>query len=109
MNREDIIRELIRQKNMSIKSFAEYADIPYTTLYSILERGIGKAAVDNVIKVCKALNITVEDLEKMASETESETVETIAAHAIEDLTEEEQQKLIEYAKFIKSQRKMDEK
>lgn len=32
----------------------------------MLERGIGNASVNNVIKVCRGLGITIEDLEKLA-------------------------------------------
>ena len=108
MEREKIIKSLIEEKGMSIKAFADYAKIPYTTLYSMLERGIGKASVDNVIKVCKALDITVEDLERMSEESNIE-IKTIAAHATDDLTEDEQQKVIDFVKFIKSQRSVDER
>lgn len=80
MNREEFIRDLIKQKGMSVKSFAEFAEIPYTTLHSMLERGVGKAAVDNVIKVCKALGITVEELESSSVDSGIDEPMTIAAH-----------------------------
>jgi transcriptional regulator with XRE-family HTH domain len=66
MDRTDLLRELINSTGLSMRAFSEKAGIPNTTLFSMLERGIGKAAVDNVIKVCKALGITVEQLEEMA-------------------------------------------
>ena len=109
MEREDIIRNLIKEKGMSIKSFSEFADIPYTTLHSMLARGIGKASVDNVIKVCKALGITVDDLEKMSEHSQTLTIETIAAHAVGDLSDESIKKIIEYAKLIKLQEKLEGK
>jgi predicted transcriptional regulator len=76
---------------MSVKAFAEFAEIPYTTLHSMLERGVGKASVDNVLKVCKALEITVEELESTAFDSDSDQIETLAAHRVgdEELTEEE--------------------
>lgn len=104
VDREELIKKLIKEKGMSIKSFSEFADIPYTTLHSMLERGIGKASVDNVIKVCRALDITVEELETIESGSVNNSLHTIAAHAIDDLTDEEQLQLINYAKFLKSQR-----
>ncbi|WP_031515449.1 LexA family protein [Desulfofalx alkaliphila] len=63
-----IIAQLIKEKGYSRRAFAEEIGIPATTLQSMLARGIGGASVDNVIKVCKALGITVEELEKMAAE-----------------------------------------
>lgn len=60
MKRAEVLKELIDKTGMDLKTFAEEkADIPYTTLYSILKRGVGKASVDSVIKICKALDITV--------------------------------------------------
>lgn len=65
--RAEIIERLIDESGMSKKAFAEKIGIPPTTLRSMLDRGIGKATVDNVIKVCKGLGITTEDLEEMAN------------------------------------------
>ena len=65
--RTEIIRKLINEKSTSVKAFAESIDIPYTTLRSMLERGIGNASVDNVLKVCKGLGITTDELEKIAN------------------------------------------
>lgn len=66
MKRAKLIEQLIDSKWKSRRSFAEEIGIPPTTLQSILQRGAGKASVDNVIKVCKGLGITVEQLEVMA-------------------------------------------
>lgn len=59
--------------------------------------------------LAKVLNTTPADLMGWEDEKEEEEITTLAAHATEDLTEEEQKKVIEFVKFIKSQRKMDEK
>ena len=104
MKREEMIRILIKQKGMSLKAFAANAGIPYTTLHSMLERGIGKAAVDNVIKVCKELGISIEELEEMSHDIHAVQVTTLAAHATSDLSEEEQKQVLDFVKFIKSQR-----
>lgn len=68
MQRAKVLRTLIEETGMTMKGFAENVGIPYTTLYSILERGVGKASIDNVIKICKALGITTEELDRMAFE-----------------------------------------
>ena len=90
IDRTELLRELINNTGLSMRAFSEKAGIPNTTLYSILERGMGKASVDNVIKVCKALGITVEQLQEMADtdslvpvetkEPKDENIDTIAAH-----------------------------
>lgn len=64
--RTEIIEKLIKEKSPNKKAFAESIDMPYTTLRSMLERGIGNASIDNVLKVCKGLNITADELERMA-------------------------------------------
>ena len=66
MNREGILKGLIKEKGMNLKEFSEIINIPYTTLHSMLKRGIGNASVDNVIKICRGLAITVDELEEMA-------------------------------------------
>jgi len=100
--RTEIIKNLIEKGWPSQKAFAESANIPYTTLRSILERGVGKSAVENVIKICKTLNLKVEDLERMAedgieeipeqSDLSEEEILTLAAHQVGhegELTEEQ--------------------
>jgi len=100
----EIIENLIESKWSSKKAFAESIDIPYTTLTSMLKRGIGNASVNNVIKVCKGLGITFDELEKMASD-ESD-IETIAAHHDgEDWEEEELEEIENFKKYLKSKRK----
>ncbi|WP_309419319.1 XRE family transcriptional regulator, partial [Bacillus paranthracis] len=79
----------------------------YTTLRSMLERGIGNASVDNVLKVCKGLNITTDQLEKMANDEDYE-IETIAAHHDgEEWTEEELVEIERFKEFVRSRRSRD--
>lgn len=67
MKREEILSKLIDEKFESKRQFAEYINIPPTTLQSILKRGVGKASIDNVISICRGLGITIEELERMAN------------------------------------------
>lgn len=62
MNREEFLRSLIESKYKSVKAFSEVINIPYTTIRSILERGVGRAGVDTIISICKGLNISPEQL-----------------------------------------------
>lgn len=62
MNREEFVKQLIISKYGNIKNFSELIGVPYTTIRSILERGIGKAGIDNIIKICKGLGISPEQL-----------------------------------------------
>lgn len=98
-----IIARLIEEKGYSRRSFAEANGIPATTLQSMLTRGVGRASVDNVIKVCKGLRITTDQLEKMAESEED--IDTIAAHHDgEDWTENELEEIERFKDFVRSKR-----
>lgn len=62
MDKTEYLKQLISDTGLKLKTFAEKADIPYTTLRSMLERGIENASVNNVMKICRTLNISVETL-----------------------------------------------
>ena len=73
MTREDYIRSLIKSSGCNLKEFAAKIHMPYTTLLSILNGSIGGAAMDNVLKICRALDMTVEDLDNaLAAHTPGE-------------------------------------
>lgn len=59
---EDKLKNLIIEKFGSVRQFAMKIDIPYTTVDSILKRGIDNSNVGNVLKICKALNISIDYL-----------------------------------------------
>lgn len=65
MTREEFLKMLIKRKGYNIKDFAALVGIPYTTLLSMLNGSIGGAAVDSVIKICQALNISVETIKDL--------------------------------------------
>lgn len=67
MTKEEYIKHLIRLSGNSVKSYAKSIDLPYTTLLGMLKNGLGGAAVENVFRVCKGLDITVDDLLKAES------------------------------------------
>jgi len=101
--RTEILEELIEETGMSKKAFAEKIGLPPTTLRSMLDRGIGNASVNNVIKICKGLGITIEELEKRA--TNVDDLETIAAHHDgEKWTKEEIDEIEEFKKYVRSKR-----
>ena len=62
MKIEDQLKDLIADKYGSMLQFASVVGIPYTTIASILTRGIHKASIDNVISICKALQISADEL-----------------------------------------------
>ncbi len=68
MTREDYIKTLIKSHGYTLKDFAKLIHMPYTTLLSILNGSIGGAAMDNVLKICSALNIRIEELNQLTCE-----------------------------------------
>lgn len=57
---EIALKQLILAKYRSIREFSIDVDLPYSTIDTILKRGILNASVNNVIKICKTLNISVD-------------------------------------------------
>lgn len=57
MKREQKLRELILNEYVSLRKFSIEADIPYSTLMTILARGIGGASFDMVIRICRKLGV----------------------------------------------------
>ena len=57
MSRELNLRNLILDRYVSLRQFALEADIPYSTLMTLLSKGVGGASFDVMIKICKTLDI----------------------------------------------------
>lgn len=57
MTREQKLRNMILDRYKSLRQFALEADIPYSTLMTILSRDLGGASFDVVVKICKKLEI----------------------------------------------------
>ncbi|MDT1950096.1 XRE family transcriptional regulator [Carnobacterium divergens] len=98
MNKESYLKELMEIKSGTVKAFSEQIGIPYTTVRSILERGIMNAKMDNIIKICNGLNITPESL--MAREivnSVNKTYEDKIITVFSKLKANKKQKVISYA------------
>lgn len=61
---EDKLRELIIDRYGTVKNFSEKNNLKYSTVTTILTRGVLNANVKNVIEVCRALDISVDALAK---------------------------------------------
>lgn len=57
---EEKIKNMIIEKYGSIRQFALKIEVPYTTIDSILKRGIDNSNVNNAIKVFKALGLSID-------------------------------------------------
>lgn len=79
MTTEEKLKKLIIEKFDNIKAFSEYIDLPYTTVRSILDRGVLNAKMENILKICDGLGIRAEELiredSKKASSTNANIIE----------------------------------
>ncbi|XOQ26476.1 MAG: HTH cro/C1-type domain-containing protein [Mitsuokella multacida] len=98
MTREDFIRSLIKSKGYTLKAFSQEIGMPYTTLLSILNGSIGGAAMDNVLKICHALGISLDDLARVGQQhsltPESASLEEHLNKLIHGLSDEKKTALI---------------
>ncbi len=62
MTIEERLQEYILSRYRSLREFAMSIDMSPSTLDSMLKRGLDRATIGSVIKVCKALNISVDEL-----------------------------------------------
>ena len=62
MNTEEKLKNYILERYVSLREFSQTVGIPHSTFASILSRGIHNASVGNVIKICRALNISADAL-----------------------------------------------
>lgn len=62
MTKEEQLKAIILSKHKSVSAFAEAVEIPYTTVISILKRGIDTAGIRVAIKIFDALNLDIESV-----------------------------------------------
>ena len=64
MTIEDKLRDLIILKYGSISNFSREIGMANSTLATIMKNGVRKANVTNIIKICKSLEISTDELAK---------------------------------------------
>lgn len=57
MTREMRLRLLILERYPSLRQFALAAGVPYSTLLTLLSRGVGGASFDVIIQICNQLGL----------------------------------------------------
>lgn len=93
MHAENYLKHLIELKFGSVNAFSKEIDVAYTTVRSILERGVMNSKVENVLKICKGLGIKPESL----MEIEEGVIAELLTAAIQ-LESVRQQNVLAYAK-----------
>ena len=97
---EQQLRELIELKYGSVRQMALKIDMPASTINSILNRGILKSNVDNIFKICSALDIRPESLaEGIDFHKQDENSSDIVA-IYNQLDEDRQANVIDYATVL---------
>lgn len=59
---EDQLKELMKERYGSVKNFARKIDMPYSTLDTILKRGLLNSNVQNVITICQKLEVDLDEI-----------------------------------------------
>lgn len=63
LTREEYMLELIKEKYGNVRRFAEESGIPYTTIRSVLERGVSRATHKTLDRICEALGVRSADFD----------------------------------------------
>ena len=99
------LKELIIKKYGSLKKFSETIDMPWTTLDSILKRGVANSNISNVLKITKELGLNTEKLAQGEMIFNNQIPETLAAHFDgEEFTEDELDEIRQFAEFVKNRK-----
>ena len=102
--RAELLRKLMEEKNMKVADIVRISGLPYSTVKAILERGAEKAGYVNVCKICNALGISADELEKMVVDQDYQPT-TLAAHFDGDeYTKDELDEIKQFAEFVKGKR-----
>ncbi len=62
MTVEEELKALVLSSYGSMREFSIAINMPYSTLDSIFKRGVENASIGNIIKICGALHISVDEL-----------------------------------------------
>lgn len=93
------IKQIRQQKQMSVTDLAKKVEINKSTL-SRYENGSRKIPMEDIANFANALGVTPENIMFEQKETKTNSIDTIAAHLDGELTDEQWEKVLSYAKYI---------
>ena len=64
MTIEDILKEEIIRQFRTLRDFSEEIEMPYSTLMSVLKRGVYNTSLSTIMRICQKLNISTDALVK---------------------------------------------
>lgn len=103
---ESQLKQMIIDKYGSLKKFSDTINMPWTTLDSILKRGIANSNITNVLKITRELGLDTEKLVDGELVQNISSPTTLAAHFDGDeYTEEELNEICQFAAFVKNRNK----
>lgn len=103
---ESQLKQMIINKYGSLKKFSDTINMPWTTLDSILKRGIANSNITNVLKITRELGLDAEKLVDGELSQNVSSVTTLAAQFDGDeYTEEELEEIRQFAAFVKKRKK----
>lgn len=104
MGLTDKLDILMKEKNINKAELARASGVPYTTIDGFYKKGSENAKLSTLKKICAYFNCSLDYLADDSVSLEQTT--TIAAHFDgSEYTEEELDKIREFAAFVKSNRK----
>lgn len=105
---ESNLKALIIQEYGSLKKFTEIINMPWTTLDSILKRGVANSNITNVLKITRELGLDAERLVDGEICKSSPELTTFAAHFDgNEYTDDELNEIKQFAEFVKNKRKSE--
>ena len=113
MTIEEQLRDLMIKKSGSVNKFSQEIGVPQSTIFSIFQRGVGKANINSIIAICKALNISTDELaEGRITPLNIETMPEGTYRGgeqkpdiwieYESLSDKDKEQVISYIRFLKS-------
>lgn len=94
------LTRLMKEQNTNANELASRANVPATTIYSLIKRDSNRVDIDSLIKIARVLGVTAEyfcneDVQNLPN------VQNIAAHKDgENFTADELEKIEEYKKLL---------
>lgn len=111
MKMQDIIKKRRSELNLTYEELGKMVGVSKSTVRKWEKGMIENMKRNRIALLAKALQISPIELinGEDSAEPEEPEINTIAAHALEDLTEEEQEKVLDYVRMIKMARERNEK
>lgn len=108
MTIEEELKKLMIEKSGSVNKFAQECGLPTSTVATVFDRGVNKANINTIIKICKHLGLSVDALAngKIAPSPLKSITDSLNA---ELLTQHNYAKLLGYYEaLLESQKKGDD-